>query len=346
MWHRSAEFFAFATMPNALFAFADVPRELSEEKFADFLVLNHAVHETTIYRNVFRIPPAHVMQVKADGSARQRRYWSPAEIMPIKLASNQAYAEGLRACLDVAVRRQMRSAYPVGCLLSGGLELVGGGDPRCPCARREEPAAFRLHRGAAAGASDGPISNGHYADETPYVDAIARADGNIDVNYVRSNECIDLAELERFFIALQGPVRNPSLRLDVGDSAACARERAAGAARRLSGELTISWDGSSQAVDHLTRGPLLTAYRQWLLLYRLTSYSRWTALRKLFVEPLMVKSLGKYAARRRHAGGMAAWQEHAAIRPDFAAAMGVDIRAWQAGHDFLSHAPGRTAQDA
>ena len=71
MWHRSDRFFAFATMPNGLFALDDVPRELSEEKLADFLVLNHADHVTTVYRNVFRVPPAHVMQVKSDGSITQ-----------------------------------------------------------------------------------------------------------------------------------------------------------------------------------------------------------------------------------------------------------------------------------
>jgi asparagine synthase (glutamine-hydrolysing) len=122
MWHRSERFFAFATMPNGLFAFANVPRELSEEKLADFLVLNHAEHVTTIYRNVFRVPPAHVMQVKSDGSITQRRYWSPGEIRPVRLPSDQAYADGLRECLDLAVRRQMRSAHPIGCLLSGGLD--------------------------------------------------------------------------------------------------------------------------------------------------------------------------------------------------------------------------------
>ena len=39
-------------------------RELSEEKFADFLVLNHAEHATTIYKDVFRVRPAHVMRVE------------------------------------------------------------------------------------------------------------------------------------------------------------------------------------------------------------------------------------------------------------------------------------------
>ena len=46
MWHKSVRFFAFATMPNGLFALDDVPRQLSEEKFADFLV-------TTPTRTVF-----------------------------------------------------------------------------------------------------------------------------------------------------------------------------------------------------------------------------------------------------------------------------------------------------
>ena len=62
MWHRDKHSFAFATMPNGLFAFDNVQRELCEEKIADFLVLNHADHAGTIYRNIFRIPPAHLMR--------------------------------------------------------------------------------------------------------------------------------------------------------------------------------------------------------------------------------------------------------------------------------------------
>ena len=87
-WHRGAQFFAFATMPEGLFALAEVPRELSEEKFADFLVLNHADHASTIYRKVFRVLPAHVTLVMADGAIQQRRYWSPADIQPVRLPSD------------------------------------------------------------------------------------------------------------------------------------------------------------------------------------------------------------------------------------------------------------------
>jgi asparagine synthase (glutamine-hydrolysing) len=335
MWHKAERFFAFATMPNGLFAFTNVPRELSEEKLADFLVLNHADHATTIYRNIFRVLPAHAMQVKSDGSITQRRYWSPAEIKPVRLASDPAYAEALRECLDLAVRRQMRSAHPIGSLLSGGLDSssVSVLAARALAEKNQRLVAFT---GVPRRGFDGQVPTGHYADETPYVDAIQNAVPNIDVTYVRNDECNDFADLERFFIALEGPVRNPA---NLGWVLAILRLARTQGRRVLLGGLygncTISWNGWSQAVAHLKRGRLLTAYRQWHLYYRRTSYSRWVALRKLFIEPLVPERLGNWADRRRHPTRIAAWQDHAAINPDFAAAMAVDVRAKNVGHDFL-----------
>jgi len=335
MWHKSEQFFAFATMANGLFALADVPRELNEEKFADFLVLNHADHETTIYKNVFRVPPAYILQVKSDGSVSQRRYWSLAEIKPVRLPSDADYAEGLQECLDRAVRRQMRSAHPIGSLLSGGLDSssVSVLAARALAEKNQRLAAFT---GLPRCGFDGQVPSGTYADETPYVDAIQKAAPTIDVTYVRSDQSNDLGELERFFIALEGPVRNPTnigwvlqiLRL------ACAQGRRV-LLGGLYGNSTISWNGWSQAAGHLKRGRLLTAYRQWRLYYRRTPYSRWVALRKLLLEPLVPERLGHWADRRRHPNRIAAWQEHAAILPEFAAAIGVDARAKKNGHDFL-----------
>ena len=335
MWHKNKKFFAFATMPNGLFAFADVPRELSEEKFADFLVLNHADHATTIYQNVYRLPPAHVMQVMADGSLKQRRYWSLAEVKSVGLTSDTAYADGLRECLDRAVRRQMRSAHPIGCMLSGGLDSssVSVLAARALAEKNQRLVAFT---GVPRQGFSAPTPSGHYADETPYVEAIREAVQTMDVTYVRSNECNDFDELERFFIALNGPVRNPT---NLGWPLAILRRAAAQGRRVLLGGLygnyTVSWSGWSQTVDHLLHGRLFLAYRQWQLYYRSTPYSRWVALRQLIIQPLIPAWLANWADRRRHSARIAPWQDHAPIRADFAAAMAVDSRAEKVGHDFL-----------
>ncbi len=335
MWHKARDFFAFASMPNALFALDDVPRELCEEKFADFLVLNHADHGTTMYRNVFRVPPAHVFRVNADGAVEQHRYWSPADIKPVRLGSDAAYAEGLRDCLDRAVRRQMRSTHPVGCLMSGGLDSssVAALAARALSEKNQRLTAFT---GVPRHDFDGPLPHGCYGDETPYVEAIRKHAGNIDVDYVRNDECDDFTQLERFFIALDGPVRNPT---NFGWTMAIL-ERARTSGRRvllsgLHGNTTISWNGWPQAASHLLRGRLLLAYRQWRLFYRTTPYSRWVALRKLFIEPAVPARLGDWADHRRHPSRGAPWQDHAPIRADFAAAMTVDRRAKKLGHDFL-----------
>lgn len=336
MWHRNERFLAFASMLNGLFAFEGVPRELSEEKFADFLVLNHADHVTTIYKDVFRVLPAHVMRVESGGAVRQSRYWSPDDINPVRLPSDQAYADGLRACLSTAVRRQMRSAHPVGCLLSGGLDsssvavLAAG-------MLAEEKQRLAGFTGVPRQGFDGPIP-GRYADETPHVEAISRITGNIDVTYVRDDtgDADFFADLERFFIAFGGPVRNPT---NLGWVLKVLRTAHAQGRRVLLGGLygnsTISWNGWSQAVTHLLRGRLPTAARQWQLYYRLTPYSGWTAFRKLFVEPTMPTWYGDWVERRRHPARRAAWQSHSAVRPDFAATMAVDRRARDNGHDFL-----------
>jgi asparagine synthase (glutamine-hydrolysing) len=335
MWHRSGQFFAFATMPKGLFALPEVPRELNLEKMADFLVLNHAEHATTFYRGIFRLPPGHFMQVKPDGSVAQRRYWSPADITPVRLGSDQAYAEGLCDVLDKAVRRQMRSVHPVGCFLSGGLDSssVTSLAARALAAKGERLAAFTQ---VPREGFQGVPPSGRYNDETPYVEAIRAMAGNIDVTYVRNSDCDDFADLERIFLALEAPLRNTP---NLGWMLAIPRlARAQGLRVLLGGQmgnLTISWFGWSQVLEHFLRGRLITAFRQGRQFYRHSTYSRWTAFRKLLLEPVVPDRIAAWSDRRRRPHRIAPWQDHAPIRPEFAVAMGVDVRASKAGHDFL-----------
>ncbi len=334
MWHKSDRFFAFSSMPKGLFALPEVPRRLSEEKFADFLVLNHSDHATTMYRDIFRLRPAHLAKVTRSGALVERRFWSPAEIKPVYLASDQEYADGLRECLDRSVRRQMRSIHRIGSHLTGGLDSssISVLAARALSERHERLAAFtQIPRSDF----DGPVAEGCYADETPYVEAIKGLTGNIDVTYMRNDAYDDFAELERFFFALEGPVRNPTA---LGGILAIARSARAQGRRVLLGGVfgnsTISWNGWSQTVDHLRSGKLITAARQWRLFYRLSPYSRLSAFHRLIVEPLPPAHMPWNVRRRR----VPPWHNHAAIRSEFAAATGVETRAQRVGHDFLYRA--------
>jgi asparagine synthase (glutamine-hydrolysing) len=333
MWHKAERFFAFATMPKGLFALPEVPSELSLEKVADFIVLNHADHMTTMYRHIYRIAPAHVATVGADGSMSIARFWSTSDVRPIRMGTDQEYADGLRRALDTAVRRQLRSAHAIGCYLSGGLDSSAV-TALAAKAFAEKGQRLATYTQVPRKGFSGPPPRGRYNDETPYVKAIADKLGNIDLNFLHNDECDDFADLERFFLVFEQPVRNPP---NLGWMLAIPRMARAQGRRVLLGGVfgnyTISWSGWSQAIGHLLRGRMLTAYRQWSLYYRRSSNSRLTVFRKLFLDPIMPRQLGLWAHRIR-TGQPTAWIEHAAIRPSFAAEMQVDARARTNGHDF------------
>jgi asparagine synthase (glutamine-hydrolysing) len=94
-------------------------------------------------------------------------------------------------------------------LLSGGLDssTVSALAARALAEKNQRLACFTA---VPRPGFDGPVPAGAYADETPYVDAIAKAAGNIDPRYVHEGDCDVFAGLERFFVALDGPVRDPS----------------------------------------------------------------------------------------------------------------------------------------
>ena len=331
LWHSSVRFFAFSSMPNGLFAFEDVPRRLNDEKMADFLVLNHADHRTTVYRNVFRVAPGHVLEVKADGSHVERCFWSPKEIQQIRLRSDQDYADGLRDHLDRAVRRQLRSAHSVGCLLSGGLDSSAV-TALAARALAEKNGSLATYTGMPRKGFKGTAPAGSYIDPSPYVEAVCRRFQNISPAYVHSDAEANESDLDRLHLALQGPIRNPTnfgWYLRVLQQAR--RDRRRVLLGGLFGNATISWDGWAQTADHLLRGRLPTVYKQGRLYYHLTPHSRWTSFWKLCLEPLFPPALLVALGRQ---SDPSAWQRYSAIRLDFAASAQVERRARAFGHDF------------
>ena len=86
-YHRSAERFAVATVPEALFALSWVPRILNKEKLADNLVGQAGNHEITYYQDVYRVPPGSIVHVRR-GSFSKQQFWNPEEIADVRFAND------------------------------------------------------------------------------------------------------------------------------------------------------------------------------------------------------------------------------------------------------------------
>lgn len=120
-YYSSDEMFAFATEKKALFSLSDVPRRLSEKRLADYLASFVEETTTTFYEDLLRLPPAHTLTVTDLGS-KQSRYWTLDSSRQVTYATNEEYAAKFRELFVEAVRCRLRSTFPVGSLLSGGLD--------------------------------------------------------------------------------------------------------------------------------------------------------------------------------------------------------------------------------
>ncbi len=121
-YHATKDGFYFASDITGLLAFPAVSDELNLRYARSYLEYSHFYHlEYSFFEDVRKLPPAHTLIVTASGLDK-RRYWSAADSPEIRYQSDEAYFEHLRALLDEAVGARLRSAFPVGSHLSGGLD--------------------------------------------------------------------------------------------------------------------------------------------------------------------------------------------------------------------------------
>jgi asparagine synthase (glutamine-hydrolysing) len=117
----NARTIAFASEILPLFQGIQAEKRPDREAIQEYLATSDLLHERTLFEGVRRLPPASTLTVR-DGRIDIRKYWEPASGHVALKPDLGAHAEEFRELLTSAVKAQMRSAYPIGCLLSGGLD--------------------------------------------------------------------------------------------------------------------------------------------------------------------------------------------------------------------------------
>jgi asparagine synthase (glutamine-hydrolysing) len=105
---------------KALLGSGRVPQEENVQALSDYLTYFYVPGPQTILRDVWQVPPAHVL-VLSSGSSKLRRFWRLTPQPPLE-ASEASVAEQLRHECRVAVESALESDVPIGLLLSGGLD--------------------------------------------------------------------------------------------------------------------------------------------------------------------------------------------------------------------------------
>ncbi len=125
-YHAAPGFFAFATDLRALLAFSDIPSDLDEREICTYLVNPEMLStELTLFRAIRKLPPASRLTVQDGHLGALSPYWCPGDAPKVHFKTESEYVEGLYDLIDTAVSTRLRTSFPVGSHLSGGLDSSG-----------------------------------------------------------------------------------------------------------------------------------------------------------------------------------------------------------------------------
>ena len=120
-YYFDKHFFCFSSEISPIFSISDIKKLPSYNSMKTFLKSTTLKYDKTFYENIRRMSPAHRM-VLNKGKIKISRYWFPEAIHINKSITFQEASKQFRTLLQKAVYVRLRSAYPVGCALSGGLD--------------------------------------------------------------------------------------------------------------------------------------------------------------------------------------------------------------------------------
>lgn len=200
--------FAFASEIKALLSLPWVPRRLNELNVAYHLLPLYDDKSITFYQDIFRLPSTECLRVNGTGITFVPN-WKPDLSNELRLNSNEEYAEAFREVFIEAVRCRLRSAFPVGSMLSGGLDSSSITCVAGELMRRQNNGA--LHTFSAIWPSIAPLSP--KIDESRFMRAVI-AKGGFDPHFIYADSISPLVDWQKIFWHEDNMLSAPNMYMD------------------------------------------------------------------------------------------------------------------------------------
>jgi asparagine synthase (glutamine-hydrolysing) len=168
-YHRTGDTFIFTSEIKAILAHPQVSTRPNDVVLAKFLIsgFNRQRENLTCFEDIYSLPPCHLL-IYRTGSEIGRQYWDFDPARQVRFRSIQDYIETCRHLFEQAVRRRLRSTYPVAIAVSGGLDSSSN-YCMAHAIRRAAPDQCPQLFGLSFIHSDGSL-----ADETAFLSEIER----------------------------------------------------------------------------------------------------------------------------------------------------------------------------
>jgi len=177
-----------------------VSRDLNDAAIADFLLFGaNQEFDTTSFRDIRRLPPAHCITWSKE-TTRRRRYWTLPVEEPVYFRRDAEYTERFTELLQAALRDRLRTRR-VGVLMSGGLDSTTLAAVAASLLR-EDPAGFVLQAITSVYDRLIPDSERHYA-------GLVADHLNIPIRYDVRDDETSLDRWDQVSVHTPEPVANP-----------------------------------------------------------------------------------------------------------------------------------------
>ncbi len=120
LYHHRNNKFCFASEFCALLASGLPSREINPAAVDCYLSFGYIASPLTIYKDVFKLPPAHILILK-NNNLTIKKYWELQYSHKVKISEEEACSEALRL-LKEATKIRLYSDVPLGAFLSGGID--------------------------------------------------------------------------------------------------------------------------------------------------------------------------------------------------------------------------------
>ena len=127
--------FIFASEVKSILEHPAYRRELNEEALEQYLCFQFNPLDETFFKGIFKLPAAHWLRVRADGSLEMWRYWRPAFCYDEGRGMSDT-VDAIDAALRESVRYHNVADVEVGSFLSSGIDS----SYLAACLARENPA--------------------------------------------------------------------------------------------------------------------------------------------------------------------------------------------------------------
>jgi asparagine synthase (glutamine-hydrolysing) len=318
-WHKQAGFFAFASMPKALFAIPGVPRALSEERLANYLALLPMTDADSFFKDIYRVEPGQILILENEHITTQRYHEFDPDY-ELQLGSDDEYLEAFGEHLERAVACRLRSTGSIASQLSSGFDSsTVTAIAATQLAQKNKN--LLAYTAVPREGFNGSVPRGRHADESIAARELVKRFDNIEHILIPPDGVSPIDNLQQATEMLdRGPLNPCNMVWAEGIHADAANRGAKVLLTGSMGNMTISYTGEQYLPALLGQGRWLKWWHEAKALQKASPNWRWRGLFGQSIGPFMPPWLWQSLQKVRGKG----WKltDYTAINPQFLASMG------------------------